>query len=121
MPLRREVEALFPGLSAGYEETSDPDEHYNCIGHAAGENDTWWDPGPGRYWPRRVPRNYAPESLMAALATIGYTRCVSEEFEAGVEKIAIFVGVDGEYSHVARQLAEGQWTSKIGKAHDISH
>ena len=58
---------------------------------------------------------------MAALARIGYTRCVSEEFEAGVEKIAIFVGVDGEYSHVARQLAEGQWTSKIGKAHDISH
>jgi hypothetical protein len=121
MPLPPAVESLFPGLASGYLQTSNQDALYNCIGHAVGDSETWWDPAPGRYWPRRAPRNYSPDALIAALSTIEYSRCPNGDLEKGVEKLAIFVGSDGEYSHVARQLADGQWSSKIGVEHDISH
>jgi hypothetical protein len=39
---------------------------------------------------------------------------------SGVEKIAIYVRSDIP-SHVARQLPNGKWTSKLGLREDIEH
>lgn len=37
-----------------------------------------------------------------------------------MEKIAIF-SIGREFTHVARQLADGRWTSKLGGIKDIAH
>ena len=123
MPLPADVEAKFPGLVDGYEQTSPEDPAYNCIAHAAGDHEAWWDPArqPNVYWPLRAPRNYSLAALEAAFGTLGYTRCATEELEDGLEKIAIFVNEVQEFAHAARQLEDGSWTSKIGRNEDIRH
>ena len=40
--------------------------------------------------------------------------------EPNIEKVALF-GSGFLYSHAARQLSTGKWTSKLGKAEDIEH
>jgi hypothetical protein len=40
--------------------------------------------------------------------------------EPGFEKVALF-GSSLYYTHAARQLPNGKWTSKLGKAEDIEH
>jgi hypothetical protein len=51
----------------------------------------------------------------------GYAPCETDEPEAAVEKVALYVGADGRVLHAARQLPDGAWTSKLGEAWDISH
>ncbi len=123
MSLPADVEAKFPGLADGYEQTSPEDPAYNCIAHAAGDHDAWWEPDrkPYVYWPSRIPRNYSLTALEAAFGTLGYARCTSEDLEDGVEKVALFANEEREYTHVARQLEDGAWTSKIGRNEDIRH
>jgi hypothetical protein len=52
--------------------------------------------------------------------TLGFSVCSDSDAEQGYEKIAVY-GLDGEYTHVARQLETGKWTSKIGALEDIEH
>lgn len=121
MALPLELLVQFPGLASGYKKTSEPDHSYNCIAHAAGDKDVWWDPAPRMYWPSRVPRDYSLGALEAAFASIGYVPCDSDALEQGVDKVALFIGGDGRYTHAARQLEDGRWTSKLGPNEDISH
>jgi hypothetical protein len=51
----------------------------------------------------------------------GYILSETAEFEAGFEKVALFGDPTGVCRHVARQLATGWWTSKLGSEHDIEH
>jgi hypothetical protein len=64
------------------------------------------------------------QSFEAAYQTLGYGRCQDGALEDGIEKIVLF-GKDcaGDVipTHVARQLASGRWTSKLGPFEDISH
>lgn len=50
-----------------------------------------------------------------------YKVCKSGELEPGLEKIAIYVDDAGVPQHVARQLTDGAWISKLGRAEDIRH
>jgi hypothetical protein len=70
-----------------------------------------------------VPRQETLEAFIAAFATIGYTLSPGddESAEAGVEKVALFVDPSGAPTHGARQLPDGYWTSKMGRAEDIRH
>ena len=43
------------------------------------------------------------------------------DLEPGYEKVCIYTSDDGSPQHVARQLASGTWTSKIGSLEDIEH
>ena len=57
---------------------------------------------------------------MAALSTAGYVLCDDGVLEEGVEKVALY-GVGNVFMHVARQLSNGRWTSKLGVSYDIEH
>lgn len=121
LPLYRR---LLPKLDDNnHVQTSKFDPSYNCIGYAAGTK-KWWQPGPmlgGRlYWPNNVPREESLEAYMKAFETIGYVQCLHGKPEEGYEKIALY-GRDGKCTHAARQLEGDTWTSKLGKAEDISH
>ena len=50
----------------------------------------------------------------------GFSVCEGDLLEYGFEKIAIYAFV-GQFTHVARQLNDGQWTSKIGNLEAITH
>jgi len=119
------LQEIFPGLArGGYHITSRRDQRYNCIAWAAGETGSWWWPVPNAkevFWPSGVARLETLPAFRDALARLGYLECDGDELEAGFEKIALFANDQGIPLHAARQLPNGQWTSKLGELEDIEH
>ena len=114
----------YPRLADGdFKYTSDADVEYNCFAWAAGVQDVVWGPVdyPPYYWPDGAPFAWDLDAYSAAFATLGYSECEHGELESGVEKIALYAHKNGEPLHATRQLADGMWTSKIGKSEDIQH
>jgi len=110
---------LFPKLSAlNHSITSPADARYNCAAWAANDTSRWWDHF--QYWPTGIPRADGVTEAQAVFASIGFAPCSDGRIESGIEKIAIYEK-DGRWKHIARQLSDGQWTSKLGKAQDICH
>jgi len=122
-----EQEAFFPNLTReNYSVTSSPTPTYNCIAHAAGQDDGWWWPdelAPYAHWPEGLDKAETLEAFVLAYGTKGYCISPTQErsLEEGFEKIAIFVDIEGVPTHAARQLADGSWTSKLGESEDIQH
>jgi hypothetical protein len=109
----------FPNLHAGNQrETEKADDQYNCIAWAVGRTGEWWDhaqgvPGKKYYWPPNAPKDYKTTSLIVAFDSEGFVICADGSLESGIEKIVIYA--DGpEYTHAARQLETGNWSSKMG-------
>ncbi len=117
---------VFPNLAVeGYQIESPPTKNYNCIAWAANQTDKWWWPGPGPpyydYWPPNIPRQVSNKCFIEAFQLMGYEPCEDPAYEAGYEKVALYVDASGEPTHMARQLPNGGWTSKLGESHDIRH
>lgn len=117
----------FPRLATShFVVTSERTPDYNCVAFAVHDRTRWmspvlWDPEQQLYpWPGGVPRDDTVAAWVAALATFGFEVCSSSSHEAGLEKVAIFAKDDAA-THVARQLPDGKWTSKVGKWEDIEH
>jgi hypothetical protein len=122
--INAELEQDWPGLAqAQYRVTSKHMGDYNCLAWAIEETDRWWSPLPedDYYWPEGVPREASVAAFVKAYETLGFALCESGELEAGVEKLAIYVTADARPQHVARQLPNGLWTSKLGRLEDIEH
>ena len=110
---------LYPDLAKeGYSIESDMCPAYNCVAWATGSDSEWWDPL--NYWPPSVPRGLTVDAFILLFEHLGYTICESRVRETGFEKVAIY-GLYGAFKHVARQLRNGRWTSKLGKNVDILH
>jgi hypothetical protein len=114
---------FFPKLNASnHRITSDPTGEYNCIAWAAGCSDKWWDPipNPRYFWPKDIPPSDSVETLCRTFESLGYTKTENEIYEQGFEKVAIY-GDQVGFTHAARQLPTGKWTSKLGDWEDIEH
>jgi hypothetical protein len=122
---RVRLNGLFPRLeAAGYEITSPATRDYNCLAWAAGDTTRWWDGDKtlGYYWPPQAADGKLIEAFMHALSLSGYRPCENGDLEPGFEKVAIYgIPRDRDYLHAARQLPNGEWTSKIGALEDIRH
>ena len=68
-----------------------------------------------------VPSEETLSAFVAAFRTIGYEPCQNTELEPGIQKIAIYADTQNVPRHVAQQLPNGEWTSKIGQYEDIQH
>lgn len=113
-----ELETAFPNLAADGYVVSSPKTHaYNCIAWVAGDAGRWWEPG--IYWPS--PAGDHLGALSGLFASLGYVACVDDEHEPGQEKIALYADDEGNWTHAARQLPDGWWTSKLGPDEDIIH
>jgi hypothetical protein len=113
-----ELEGTFPLLaSEGYVVVSPKTPAYNCIAWAVGESHRWWEPG--IYWPD-TPGEHL-EVLVSLFESLGYVLCDDDGLEAGYEKLALLADDLGDWTHAARQLPDGWWTSKFGQAADILH
>lgn len=118
------LEQLFPALKrAEFTVTSPRDARYNCVAWAAGDVTRWWWPAetPFAFWPAGIEREESVTSFIRAFGTLGFELATSAGHEAEYEKVAIFASRDGVPTHMARQLANGSWTSKLGGLEDISH
>ncbi|WP_156040420.1 DUF7689 domain-containing protein [Chondromyces apiculatus] len=99
---------------------------YNCLGFGTGRIDQWWEPyvvppeEPNIYWPPGVHPDNTPEDWAAALKTEGYQVCEDERLEPGLVKVALYA-TPKMVTHVARQLRDGRWASKLGRFGDIEH
>jgi hypothetical protein len=124
--LAPEDETVFPNLrTSDYRVESPPTERYNCVAHAAGDQNHKWAcpavPEPGYYWPEGAERGDHVEALVSAFVMIGYQVCTDGALEEGYEKVALYVDADGYWSHVAKQEQDGSWSSKLGDREDIRH
>lgn len=110
----------FPRLTNdNHRSVSPPSVRYNCVAWAAGDTEHWWEPG--KYWPVEASRDdYGIGALEEAFRALGYEESPDGRQEPGSEKIALY-GSGFMYTHAARQLPSGRWTSKLGKAEDIEH
>lgn len=111
----------FPRLDhLNHRVTSPPTPDYNCIAWSAGETTRWWQPG--SFWPvESPPDDYGIGILEQAFRTLGFEDCENDEqLEPGYEKVALY-GSMLFYTHAARQLPDGRWTSKLGRSEDIEH
>jgi hypothetical protein len=118
---QRSVANDFPRLAVGnFKITSPKDVRYNCIAWAAGSQTEWWWPL-GKYWPGGGPKSTTVDSFLMMYCSQGFSECANGELEIGFEKIALYANAHGQVTHAARQLPDGQWTSKLGRNHDISH
>ena len=101
---------------------SPADNSYNCIAWAVSLTTDWWEPDPffQYYWPETAPRDYTLDAYIAAFQSRGFGVCNDGSLEAGIEKIAIYT-LQGAPKHAARQLPNGNWTSKMGRFEDIQH
>ena len=123
---RTDLEAAFPNLvTDGYEVTSPASRKYNCISWVAGDITQKWDctalPMAGYYWPAEATVGQGIDALVSAFKTLRYEVCHDASVERGVEKIALFADTHGEWTHAAKQLSDGRWSSKLGDAEDIAH
>lgn len=75
----------------------------------------------GYYWPAEARQSMEVSALVEAYEAIGYSRCMNGKLQRSYEKIAIYASAAGEWTHAARQLGSGRWTSKLGAEADIEH
>jgi hypothetical protein len=122
------VTRAFPNLRGiDCDRWSEPSYVYNCIAWAAEDVENWWWPVAGGlkpgYWPAGVPREETVAAFLQAFETLGYAVCTDGCLEFGFTKIALYAQPTPfrRPTHMARQLPEGIWTSKLGPGPDILH
>lgn len=110
----------FPRLTAANHRITSPESwDYNCIAWATEDVAHWWQPGV--FWPLQVSADaYGVEDLIRAFQFLGYEESPDGSFEPAFDKVALY-GTAAFYTHAARQLPIGRWTSKLGRAEDIEH
>jgi hypothetical protein len=67
-----------------------------------------------------VPRENTIDAFKLAFGGLGYQVCDNGDLENGVEKIALYC-LHGQPTHAARQLENGNWTTKFGDFEDVEH
>jgi hypothetical protein len=119
-------ESQFPRLARpNYEVTSDETAVYNCIAYAADDTTRKWGcpdiPDPAYYWPPGARRGDELAALVSAFEQIGYELCDDRDVNEGYDKVVLYADRHGDWTHAAKQLSNGQWSSKLGDWEDIRH
>lgn len=120
---REELQARFPKLAdSQYSIASPMSSTYNCIAFAIGDETQWWEHGARLcYWPPGLQRGDTLDSWVKLFEDHGYAKTNDMFIEPEFEKVAIYADLDMVPTHVAKQLPDGRWKSKLGKGHDIEH
>ena len=130
--IKRRIINAFPGLAddQNFKLTSPIDPNYNCLAWACHYNNRWMQPPSITpppldsvvYWPEGAQEGLEFDCLIDAFAKKGYEICEDATFDTRFQKIALYKQKDtGEWTHAARQLRHGFWTSKLGQGFDIQH
>ena len=114
-----------PNLIEGqdYQLISPATDAYSCLAHAIHRDDRviWPDESETCAWPPQLERRDTLAVFREFFCLCGYQDWVHGKLQAGIEKIALYVDNIGLVVHVARQLKNGHWSSKLGSLADIEH
>jgi hypothetical protein len=123
--MNRTRELSFPLLEPeNYSAKSDESRDYNCAAWVDGQNDAWWWPHPDweeYYWPEGARRDNTLEAFIEGYGKLNFEVCDTPNLEQGYEKIAVYATGSESPKHVALQLPDGRWTSKLGNWEDVEH
>lgn len=112
---------LFPRLTGEEFEIICPASgQYNCIAYAAGDTSQPWSDEPEDYWPPEVARNPSIAGLENLFRWLGFKKCRGSRLETAYQKVALYAS-KGLWTHVALQMSNGRWRSKLGKGVLIEH
>ncbi len=117
-----QIKKDYPNLStANAELASKPDPYYNCAAFVVNvTNKKWWPGGfDGYYWPINA-SNTTADIKRTFEELYGWKSCANGNFERRYEKVVIFEN-NGVPTHLAKQIRDGRWVSKIGRWDDIKH
>lgn len=116
----QQIAIHWPNLhQENYRLTSEETIEYNCVAWITGVTNRWID----FYYTQDgdIEIDQSGKKYAEYFKTFGFEECNAGNLEEGVEKIAIYEDNRNEFTHVARQLADGKWTSKMGELEDIEH
>jgi hypothetical protein len=130
--VKEQIIKIFPKLNSDskFKITSKRDLKYNCIAWAAIFDDKFmWPPGGimnldgvTSFWPEDLPTDESVQTFVKLYEKYSFEVCENPDFEEGFRKIAIYWDPEKKTcTHAARQRSNGDWTSKLGPAQDISH
>ena len=120
-------------IGENFEFTSPKKKGYNCVGYALGEVNKDIDMLALSKRFDLSPFGLSNEQLDHTIngyiklitGLYGYEICDTSEAEDGFDKIVLFEGIDEDgdlnFLHMAKQLGNGIWTSKMGTFEDIEH
>jgi hypothetical protein len=107
----------FPNLTNEFTYSSLKNGDYNCIAWIEKNEEDWI-----QFYDEfgRLIKN--PERYIHHFSQLGYAPTNNGNLETGKQKIAIYIASSSNrFKHVARQLEDGRWTSKLGEWEDIEH
>lgn len=120
----------FPKLLSdpSFKITSKPTTEYNCISWAMVRSDCWTQCPAGvkifdgvSWWPPEAENGLNISCLIDAFEKVGHIRCENGNLETGFRKVALYSDQNNCWTHAARLLRTGFWTSKLGAWIDIQH
>jgi hypothetical protein len=97
---------------------------YNCLAWAMSDCSRFWSGSPmgGYFWPDDLPIGVPVIGVIVEMfRRAGYAECGDSTHVVGAEKVAIYADSYREVLHVARQVPNGRWASKMGALADIEH
>jgi hypothetical protein len=113
------IELNFPRLAekVNFEFTSPHTYDYNCVAWADNKQDDWT-----QFYDNQGNLILAAGRYIQHFLDQGFFEIDNGDFELGEQKVAIYINsITGHFKHVARQLENGRWTSKLGDWEDIEH
>ena len=114
----------FPPLRipGNFQQNSDPDPKYNCIGWALGLNNLFVasDNVPWHWWPEGVSRDFSENALLDCFKCFGFLECEDATTEPLFDKVALY-SLNGKWTHAARIIDIDRYHSKFGYNVDGYH
>lgn len=101
--------------------TSPEDSQYNCLAWAHQDTQKWWDSDEDYYWMEGIPRNQKLTTFIQLFERLGFTIANNIGSEQERIRVALYTTDNIHCAHVARQLSNGLWTSKLGVSYDVEH
>jgi hypothetical protein len=99
--------------------TSEKTWDYNCVAWATRDNSDWIQ------FEYDHNGDLIPDSTLELYIDFfknkGFEICNDSSLESGFEKICIYADSNNKFTHVALQLSNGIWASKMGNYEDIEH
>lgn len=129
---RAHIEYWFPNtVNADVLEITSPKAlTYNCVAWSLGIDSHWVEPYlpfgakvmPWAVWPNTEDQGLAIKTYVKMFRGEGFVKASRGNLEVGFDKIVIYWDKASEnFTHVARQMDDGRWWSKLGRASDVQH
>lgn len=112
-----------PSLTTGNHTTTSPaTTRYNCVAFSIHDDLVSLWPDDDNRWPETVPRQETIRAFELFFLQLKFIRVSLDNthYEDGYEKVALYAD-QGVPQHVARQIGDGRWKSKLGELADIEH